>query len=169
MADYISKQEFARRCGVSVPTVYAWIDKDKDGIRAYINGAKIDARIFTAKPWSAHQSAGEAEAEKARERVAELSAELERVRGEMDAQRAELENAAQTIKAQAEQIAAKDQHIADMRAQIAAKDGQIQALLVTMNKQLQALPAPRKPFWERWAERLAAKKAEQPHDDNAGV
>lgn len=169
MADYISKQEFSRRCGVSVPTVYAWIDKDRDGIKEYIKGAKIDARIFTAKPWSAYQSAGDVEAEKIRERAAELSAELEKIRGEMDAQRAELESAAQTIRAQAEQIAAKDQHIADMRAQIAAKDGQIQALLVTMNKQLQALPAPRRPFWERWAERRAAKKAEQPHDDNAGV
>jgi len=167
MAEYISKNDFARRCGVSVPTVYAWIEKNKGDIRAYIKGAKIDAAIFRSESWGAYQIASETERDA--RRAAELSAELDAARKEIDAQRAALEIANKTITAQAEQIAAKDQHIEDIRAQLAAKDTQIQALLVTMNKQLQALPSPRKTIWEKWAERRAARKDKQTNGDNIGA
>lgn len=50
--DYMTKSEFAERCGVSKVTVFNWIKSDKDGIGRYTSRQGISADIFTDPAWS---------------------------------------------------------------------------------------------------------------------
>lgn len=50
--DYMTKTEFAERCGVSKVTVFNWIKSDKDGIGRYTSRQGISADIFTDPAWS---------------------------------------------------------------------------------------------------------------------
>lgn len=50
--DYMTKTEFAERCGVSKVTVFNWIKSDKDGIGRYTSRQGISAAIFNDPAWS---------------------------------------------------------------------------------------------------------------------
>ena len=138
----LTKKAFAAACGVSIPTVYAWIEKNRDGIKDYIHGGRIDAGIFDREPWDKYKAAGEGEA------------------GSIDALRA-AQDALNAAKQENETLSAKVEALQEinaiLREQIAAKDQQIQAMLVTMNRQLAALPQPKKTLRERWDEWRAAR------------
>lgn len=131
--EIITKRAFAKRCGVSMPTVYKWIDKDKDGLRAFVHDDGIDAAVFDAASWSAYKSAKAIENEQNAQRVQELQDELQKAKGEAAAQ----------IEQQQEIIRQQSEIINLLRDQIASKDQQIQQLHVLMRQQLQALPQPK--------------------------
>lgn len=70
--DYMTKTEFAERCGVSKVTVFNWIKSDKDGIGRYTSRQGISADIFTDPAWSNMDTK-----EGALTRAAQLKKELE--------------------------------------------------------------------------------------------
>ncbi len=70
--DYMTKTEFAERCGVSKVTVFNWIKSDKDGIGRYTSRQGISADIFTDPAWSNMDTK-----EGALTRAAQLKRELE--------------------------------------------------------------------------------------------
>lgn len=70
--EYMTKSEFAERCGVSKVTVFNWIKSDKDGIGRYTSRQGISADIFTDPAWSNMDTK-----EGALTRAAQLKKELE--------------------------------------------------------------------------------------------
>lgn len=70
--DYMTKSEFAERCGVSKVTVFNWIKSDKDGIGRYTSRQGISAAIFNDPAWSNMDTK-----EGALTRAAQLKKELE--------------------------------------------------------------------------------------------
>lgn len=70
--DYMTKTEFAERCGVSKVTVFNWIKSDKDGIGRYTSRQGISADIFTDPAWSSMDTK-----EGALTRATQLKKELE--------------------------------------------------------------------------------------------
>lgn len=70
--DYMTKTEFAERCGVSKVTVFNWIKSDKDGIGRYTSRQGISADIFADPAWSNMDTK-----EGALTRAAQLKKELE--------------------------------------------------------------------------------------------
>lgn len=134
----LSKIEFAKRVGISTPTLYAWIRKNRDGLARFVTEEGISPEIFDVEPWSAYkddtmmqQKAIDdltGEAAKAAGRIAELQAENEKLQVRVDAMQ-------QTIDL--------------LQGQVTAKDQQIGALLVSLNLQMKALPEPKTPWWKR--------------------
>jgi hypothetical protein len=70
--EYMTKTEFAERCGVSKVTVFNWIKSDKDGIGRYTSRQGISASIFNDPAWSNMDTK-----EGALTRAAQLKKELE--------------------------------------------------------------------------------------------
>lgn len=131
--EIITKRAFGKRCGVSMPTVYKWIGKNKDGIAAFVHEDGIDEAIFNAAPWSVYKSADAINAEDERRRVKELEQELDRVKTDT----------AREIEQQQGIITQQAQIIDLLRAQIGAKDTQIKELHIILDRQLKALPQPK--------------------------
>lgn len=146
--ELITKRAFCKRCGISMPTCYKWIEKDKDGLAAFVHEDGIDAAVFERAPWNTYKSAVVKKDEETAQRIADLEAQLEQERA---AAAREQEQNRQTIQQQAEIIAL-------LREQLASKDTQINQLHVMMNRQLQALPQPRRTFLE-W---IGIRKPQQP-------
>jgi flagellar biosynthesis GTPase FlhF len=146
--ELITKRAFCKRCGISMPTCYKWIEKDKDGLAAFVHEDGIDAAVFERAPWNTYKSAVVKKDEETAQRIADLETQLEQERA---AAAREQEQNRQTIQQQAEIIAL-------LREQLASKDTQINQLHVMMNRQLQALPQPRRTFLE-W---IGIKKPQQP-------
>lgn len=146
--ELITKRAFCKRCGISMPTCYKWIEKDKDGLAAFVHEDGIDAAIFERAPWNTYKSAVVKKDEETAQRIADLETQLEQERA---AAAREQEQNRQTIQQQAEIIAL-------LREQLASKDTQINQLHVMMNRQLQALPQPRRTFLE-W---IGIRKPQQP-------
>lgn len=146
--ELITKRAFCKRCGISMPTCYKWIEKDKDGLAAFVHEDGIDAAVFERAPWNTYKSAVVKKDEETAQRIADLETQLEQ---ERVAAAREQEQNRQTIQQQAEIIAL-------LREQLASKDTQINQLHVMMNRQLQALPQPRRTFLE-W---IGIKKPQQP-------
>ena len=146
--ELITKRAFCKRCGISMPTCYKWIEKDKDGLAAFVHEDGIDAAVFERAPWNTYKSAVVKKDEETAQRIADLETQLEQERA---ATAREQEQNRQTIQQQAEIIAL-------LREQLASKDTQINQLHVMMNRQLQALPQPRRTFLE-W---IGIRKPQQP-------
>lgn len=146
--ELITKRAFCKRCGISMPTCYKWIEKDKDGLAAFVHEDGIDAAVFERAPWNTYKSAVVKKDEETAQRIADLETQLEQERA---AAAREQEQNRQTIQQQADIIAL-------LREQLASKDTQINQLHVMMNRQLQALPQPRRTFLE-W---IGIKKPQQP-------
>jgi flagellar biosynthesis GTPase FlhF len=146
--ELITKRAFCKRCGISMPTCYKWIEKDKDGLAAFVHEDGIDAAVFERAPWNTYKSAVVKKDEETAQRIADLETQLEQERA---AAAREQEQNRQTIQQQAEIIAL-------LREQLASKDTQINQLHVMMNRQLQALPQPRRTFLE-W---IGIRKPQQP-------
>lgn len=50
--EYITKKEFAERCGVTTVTVFNWIKSNRHGITRYTSKQGIDTAIFDDPAWS---------------------------------------------------------------------------------------------------------------------
>ena len=146
--ELITKRAFCKRCGISMPTCYKWIEKDKDGLAAFVHEDGIDAAVFERAPWNTYKSAVVKKDEETAQRIADIETQLEQERA---AAAREQEQNRQTIQQQADIIAL-------LREQLASKDTQINQLHVMMNRQLQALPQPRRTFLE-W---IGIRKPQQP-------
>ena len=131
----LNKTAFAKRCGVSVPTVYAWIKKNHDGIGEYVTDNGIKGEIFLREPWTRFVEQTEAQ-------PVDVDAELDAARNQIDALRRDLE-----LKDQ--QIDQLNKMLEMVQAQLTVKDQQINALLVSLNQQIKALPQPKKHWWQR--------------------
>ena len=127
----MNKTAFAKRCGVSVPTVYAWIKKNHNGIRDYLTNDGINDKIFSCEPWTRFSEQTEPA------QPADVNAELEAARSQIDALHRDLELKEKTI----EQL---NQMLDMVKNQLTVKDQQINALLVSLNQQMKALPKPRR-------------------------
>lgn len=143
--ELITKRAFCKRCGISMPTCYKWIEKDKDGLAAFVHEDGIDAALFERAPWNTYKSAGELKTEETAQRMADLNAQLEQERAAAAQQQ---EQAQRTIEQLHATIQQQGEMLALLREQLAAKDTQINQLHVMMNRQLQALPQPRRTFLE---------------------
>lgn len=138
----ISKSEFAKRIGVSTPTLYAWIKKDKDGIAQYVTPDGISAEIFDADPWKAYNDESEVERRRLQDQVDDLNEEAERACDKIQELNAEIDKLTAKVELQ-------QQTIELLQGQLSVKDQQITALLVSLNQQIKALPQPKKHWWQR--------------------
>lgn len=77
--EYITKKEFAERCGVTTVTVFNWIKNNRHGITRYTSKQGIDTTIFDDPAWSSQDKTQEATPQ-----VAQLRHELETVKAEYD-------------------------------------------------------------------------------------
>ena len=143
---HMTKTEFAKRCGVSTPTLYAWIKKDKDGIRDYIDEDGVSMKIFDTDPWIKYKDQSEIERQRLQTKVDDLTDEADRSFDRILELTAEVEK----LKVQ---NAALQQTVDLLQDQISVKDQQIHGLLVSLNQQALALPSPKKSWWERRKER----------------
>ena len=138
----ISKTEFAKRIGVSTPTLYAWIKKNRDGIADYVTEDGISPEIFEVEPWSAYKDDNAMERQRLQAEVDDLNEDMVRADEQIAALQSEVEK--MQIK-----VDAMQQTIDFLNGQISAKDQQINALLVSLNLQMKALPQPKKHWWQR--------------------
>lgn len=131
----ISKTEFAKRIGVSTPTLYAWIRKNKDGIQQFVNDEGIAPDIFEVEPWNAYKDNGTVERQRLQNKVDNAAEKIAELTAERDMMQIRIESMQQTIDL--------------LQGQLTAKDQQINALLVSLNLQMKALPQPKKHWWQR--------------------
>lgn len=140
--DKLSKTEFAKRCGVSTPTLYAWIKKDKDGIADYVTPEGISIEIFERKPWDVYVNEKDVDRQRLQDKVDDLTDEADRSNTRI----IELTSEVEQYKVRLE---AMQQTVDLLKDQISTKDAQIQALLVSLNQQMKALPMPKVSLWDR--------------------
>ena len=131
----ISKTEFAKRIGVSTPTLYAWIRKNKDGIQQFVNDDGIALDIFEVEPWNAYKDNGAVECQRLQNKVDNAAEKIAELTAERDMMQMRIETMQQTIDL--------------LQGQLTAKDQQINALLVSLNLQMKALPQPKNHWWQR--------------------
>lgn len=153
--ELITKRAFCKRCGISMPTCYKWIEKDKDGLAAFVHEDGIDAAIFERAPWNTYKSAVVKKDEETAQRITDLETQLEQERVAAAQQQEQTQRTIDQLHATIQQ---QGEMLALLREQLAAKDTQINQLHVMMNRQLQALPQPRRTFLE-W---IGIKKQQQP-------
>lgn len=140
--DRIAKTEFARMVGVSTPTLYAWIKKNRDGIAEFASEDGISPEIFEVEPWSVYKDNAAVERQRLQDQVEDLTDEADRAAVRIGELRAECDKLHIKVEAM--------QHTIDfLNGQISAKDQQINALLVSLNLQMKALPQPKKHWWQR--------------------
>lgn len=130
----MNKTAFAKRCGVSVPTVYAWIKKNHDGIREYVTADGIKDEIFSCEPWTRFLEQTEAQ-------TVDVDAELDAARNQIEALRRDLELKEQKI----DQL---NKMLEMVQEQLTVKDQQINGMIFAFGKQ-KALPQPKKHWWQR--------------------
>ena len=148
----VSKTEFAKRVRISAPTLYAWIKKDKDGIAQFVTPEGISTEIFEVEPWKRFNDKNEIQREQLQNQVDDLTGEAERSAGKI----AELQTEVDKLTAKNELL---QQTVDMLQGQISVKDQQINALLVSLNQQIKALPEPKKGILDRWREKREAKQA----------
>lgn len=141
--ELMTKRAFCKRCGISMPTCYKWIEKDKDGLAAFVHEDGIDAAVFERAPWNTYKSAVVKKDEETAQRIADLSAQLEQERAAAAQQQ---EQAQRTIEQLHATIQQQGETLALLREQLAVKDTQINQLHSIMYRK--ALPQPRRSFFE---------------------
>jgi len=178
--EIISKAQFAARCGVSKPTVFAWIKRNKDGIADYITPDGIKETIFSAPPWD---QIGDKSKKKNLTVNAQLREELEKVKEalkdsearyqkDIDAKNLELSEAKaayqKDIDAARQQITELSHQVELLRQDVEyltqsgkEKDGYIQTLTVMLNRQQTALNPPKKGILKRFKEWIAGTEQDQ--------
>lgn len=143
----ITRKDFATACGTTRPTLNKWIERDKDGIRKYVTPDGIDERILKAEPWATlckQQPQPEAEPPAIDERD-ELRKQLDELRTENAILQERIKGLEAMNALQASELQRMTQ-LAD----------QAQRLHLA---QLQALPEPKKGFFERQREKSEARRA----------
>lgn len=141
--ELITKRAFCKRCGISMPTCYKWIEKDKDGLAAFVHEDGIDAAVFERAPWNTYKSAVVKKDEETAQRIADLEAQLEQERVAAAQQQ---EQSQRTIEQLHATIQQQGETLALLREQLAVKDTQINQLHSIMYRK--ALPQPRRSFFE---------------------
>lgn len=136
----ITKRAFGKRCGVSMPTVYKWIEKNRDGLQAFVRDDGIDDAIFDIEPWKQY-----AEVDQAAAASSEITALKE--------ENAQLKLTIATLQMQVNMLQEQKQ----------TQDQLMKAMFATVDKQLSLLPAPKKTIFEMMHEdhqaRVAARQA----------
>lgn len=117
----ITKKEFASRCGVSIPTLYKWIEKNKDGLKAYVNPNGIDEAVFDEEQWREFRS---------------IAGQKQKTDGDIKSLLKEIEQLKEKVEEQKKTIGILDR-------ELQSKDQQIQNLTIMMGAQLKALSAPK--------------------------
>ena len=181
----ISKSDLADFLGVSIPTVYAMIDRNQDGIKDYCTGKRIDSAIKDKEPFKSLSERHRANQEQTiADKSRKSAAERAKLQEQIDTQAAKITDLEQTI-------AAKDQTIKDQAARITDMERTITDLehqrdladrdkahqeqtIADLRKELEtahqlhaltlaALPAPRKTIVERL--KALFTRAKQPEND----
>ena len=149
----ISKRAFAERIGVSAPTLYAWIAKNRDGIQAYVKADGIDADILRSEPWRSMAKPPKTEKGEPKKKmsVTQLTVENDLLR--------------QRIEFQAEKIAERDARIAELKIELQERDERIDKLLFTINHQTAMLPKPKRTPGEALRDFLGIKQKQKPPAD----
>lgn len=188
--DYMTKTEFAERCGVSKVTVFNWIKSDKDGIGRYTSRQGISAAIFNDPAWSNMDTK-----EGALTRAAQMKKELEswrqkaegykidldamtkdrdELKGKLAATEAELKeqraayqidmDAMRRERDEAKQEAARirdlESRVADLEADKTFLQGQYQQQTEMLARLM--LPAPRRTFGQAVKDLFGIKSKQEP-------
>lgn len=145
----ITRKDFATACGTTRPTLNKWIERDKDGIRKYVTPDGIDERILKAEPWATL-----CKQQKQTQPAAEppVTDERDELRKQLDELRTENAILTERIKGLEAMNALQASELQRM-TQLA---DQAQRLHLA---QLQALPEPKKGFFERQREKREARRA----------
>lgn len=176
--EILSKSQFAARCGVSKPTVFAWIKRNKDGIADYITPDGIKETIFSMPPWDQIDSKpkNQTAAAQLREELAKVKAALKdseaRYQIDMDAKNLELSEskaayqidmdaARRQITELSHQVELLRLKVDDLTKSGTEKDGYIQTLTVMLNRQQAALNPPKKGIFKRLKEWIAGTGQDQ--------
>ena len=188
--DYMTKTEFAERCGVSKVTVFNWIKSDKDGIGRYTSRQGISAAIFNDPAWNDMDTK-----EGALTRAAQMKKELEswrqkaegykidldymtadrdELKGKLAATEAELKeqraayqidmDAMRRERDEAKQEAARirdlESRVADLEADKTFLQGQYQQQTEMLARLM--LPAPRRTFGQAVKDLFGIKSKQEP-------
>lgn len=132
--ELITKKAFAKRCGVSMPTVYKWIDKNKDGLRSFVKDDGIDATLFDKEPWSKYISIEEKNVLESIENAKSLQEQIDRLQKQINQQQ--------------DMIEQQKEIITMLGNQLSEKDREIQNLHILMREQLAQLGKKRRTFLE---------------------
>ncbi len=134
----ISKTELAKHCGVTAPTIYAWMRANRGRIQGYLVGKRVDISILQVEPYKSDT-----------ERTAAARTGSAAARAAQEQQPAEIEQLRERIAEQEKTIvkqAAELEHLRDTNRLL-------QTELETAHRlhamTLAALPAPRKTLGER--------------------
>lgn len=188
--DYMTKTEFAERCGVSKVTVFNWIKSDKDGIGRYTSRQGISAAIFNDPAWSnmdtkegaltrAAQMKKELEswrqkAEGYKIDLDAMTADRDELRGKLAATEAELkeQRAAYQIdmdamKRERDEASREAVRIRDLESRIASLEADKAFLQGQYQQQADivarlTLPAPRRTFGQAVKDLLGIKSKQEP-------
>ena len=133
----ITKKEFAHRCGVSIPTLYKWIEKDKDGLKDYVKPEGIDEAVFDAEQWQAFRSATPSQKQGQEQEIQHLKEKVEQLQKELDE---------------------KQKTIDILDRELQSKGQEIQHLHILMQTQLKALSAPQQKQRRTFLEWLGVKR-----------
>jgi hypothetical protein len=131
----ITKRAFAKRCGVSAPTVYKWIEKNRDGLQAFVRADGIDDAIFDIEPWKQYKDVDQAAA---------ASSEITALKEE----NAQLKLTISTLQMQVNMLQEQKQ----------TQDQLFKAMLATVDRQISMLPAPKKSLIELLIEDRKARR-----------
>lgn len=140
--DYLTKTEFAKRIGVSTPTLYAWMKKDKDGISKFVSGEGISVKIFDIEPWNRFKDDADGERIRMQSQIDDLTDEADRNYDRVVELTAENEN----LKVR---IEALQQTVNMLQSQLTIKDQQLHGMIAVLNQQALALPEPKVHWWQR--------------------
>ena len=148
----ITKQEFAKMCGTSRPTLNKWIEQDKDGIGRYVTADGIDESIFKVEPWASMRK----KPQQTNERE-DLRAAL----ADRDAQIAELKTEVAILNERVKGLETLNAMQADELQRMTQLADQAQRLHLA---QLTALPAPRRTFRQWWEDVTGKHRPSQEND-----
>lgn len=157
---FITKAEFAKLCGVSKPTLYKWIEKNKGNIKDFVTDDGILAAALDKEPFNQYKARTDADK---RQTVGGKMEELEK---ENAALKTQLETLKDDNAKLAAQLAAKENEIArleqncnDLRTQAEF----LRTLTDNVIKQPPALPERKSPF--AWLNPATWFKTKNPGQD----
>lgn len=139
----LTKKDFAAACGVSVPTVYKWIDRNRGGLRDFVTDGGIEAAALDREPFKQYRTETEAKHKQTvGGRLEELQADNTALTERLTVLQAENEKLAAQIAAQAREIERLEQHCEDLRTNADF----LRTLAESVIKQPPALPERKTPL-----------------------
>lgn len=139
----LTKKDFAAACGVSVVTVYKWIDKNRGGLREFVTDGGIEAAALDREPFKQYRTETEAKRKQTvGGRLEDLKAENEALAERVTALQAENDRLTAQTEAQAREIARLEKNCEDLRTSADF----LRTLAESVMKQPPALPERKGPF-----------------------